>query len=103
MIASKIFEHFALQVDPVIEFIQPRYTPFKDSTILAPKLANPPFWWKSNSTPLNLDPVYLIRINSYFVLFKDVCWMKYSYLETRSRHVNMSFIKIKNFPGTKTL
>jgi hypothetical protein len=42
--------------------------------------------------PLNLDPVYLIRIDSYFVLFKDVCSMKYSYLETRSHHVNTSFI-----------
>jgi hypothetical protein len=39
-------------LDPVIEFIQPRSTPFKDSTILAPKLADPPFWWKSNFHPL---------------------------------------------------
>jgi hypothetical protein len=46
-----IFEHFAIQVDPVIEFIQLRSIPFKDSAILAPKLADPPFWWKSNSTP----------------------------------------------------
>ncbi len=43
-----------------IEFIQPGFTPFKDSTIWAPKLADPPFWWKSNSNC------------SYFVLFKDV-------------------------------
>jgi hypothetical protein len=50
-VSCKIFEHFALQVDPVIGFIQPGSTPFKDSTILAPKLADPPFWWKSNSTP----------------------------------------------------
>jgi hypothetical protein len=40
---------------------------------LVPKLADPLFWWKSDSTPLNLDPVYLIQIDSYFVLFKDVC------------------------------
>ncbi len=51
VISCKIFEHFALQVDPVIEFIQLGSTPFKDSTILAPKLADPPFWWKSDSTP----------------------------------------------------
>jgi hypothetical protein len=51
VISCKIFEHFALQVDPVIEFIQPRSTPFNDSTILAPKLADLPIWWKSNSTP----------------------------------------------------
>jgi len=38
-------------VDPVIEFIQPGSIPFKDSTILVPKLADPHFWWKSNSTP----------------------------------------------------
>ncbi len=40
-----------LQVDPVIGFIQPGSTPFKDRTIWVPKLADPPFWWKSNSTP----------------------------------------------------
>ncbi len=50
-LTCKIFEHFALQVDPVIEFIHLRFTPFKDLTILVPKLADPPFWWKSNSTP----------------------------------------------------
>jgi hypothetical protein len=50
-ISSKIFEHFALQVAPVIGFIQPRSTPFKDSAILAPKLADPHFGWKSNSAP----------------------------------------------------
>ncbi len=51
LLSCEIFEHFALQVDPVIEFIQLGSTPFKDSAILAPKLADPPFWWKSNSTP----------------------------------------------------
>jgi len=51
MPSCKIFEHFALQVDPVIEFIQPGSTPFKDSTILVPKLADPPFWWNGISTP----------------------------------------------------
>ncbi len=39
------------KVDPAIGFIQPGSTNFKDSTTLAPKLADPPFWWKSNSTP----------------------------------------------------
>jgi len=51
LVYHKIFEHFALQVDPVIEFIQLGSTPFKDSTPLASKLADPPFWWKSNFTP----------------------------------------------------
>ncbi len=50
-LSCKIFEHFALQVDPVIGFIQPGSTPFKESAILVPKLSDPPFWWKSNSTP----------------------------------------------------
>ncbi len=58
-----IFEHFALQVDPIIEFLQPGSTPFKDSTILVPKLADPPFWWKSlTPPPLNLDPIYQSRL-----------------------------------------
>ena len=92
----KIFEYFALQVDPIIEFIQLRSTPFKDSGILAPKLADPPFLWKSNSTPSKSECGYLIRINWYVVLFMDVCYLKYSYLETRSRCVNTSFI-IKGF------
>ncbi len=50
-ISCKIFEYFALQVDPVIGFMQCGSTPFKDSAILLPKLADPPFWWKSNSAP----------------------------------------------------
>ncbi len=50
-ISCKIFEHFALQADPVIEFIQLGSTLFKDSAILVPKLADPPFRWKSNSSP----------------------------------------------------
>jgi len=77
-------------VDPVIEFILPRSTPFKDSAILAPKLALS--GGKATPPPLNLDPVYLIRINSYFVLIKDVSEIKYSSLETRYCPVNMSFI-----------
>ncbi len=43
-LSCKIFEHFALQVDPVIEFLQLGTTPFKDSAVLAPKLTDPPFW-----------------------------------------------------------
>ncbi len=68
VVSCKIFECFALQVDTVIGFIQHRSTPFKDSAILAPKLSV----GKATPPPLNLDPVYLIWINSYFVLFKDV-------------------------------
>jgi hypothetical protein len=37
-VSCKIFEHFALQADPVTEFIKLRYAPFKESTTLAPKL-----------------------------------------------------------------
>jgi hypothetical protein len=51
------------KVDPAIGFIQPGSTHFKDSATLVPKLADPPSWWKSNSTPSGLglpDPVWLI-------------------------------------------
>ncbi len=74
-VSCKIFEHFALQVDPVIGFIQLRSTHFKDSATLVPKLSDPPLWWGSlTQPPLNLDLVYLICIDTYFVLFKDVCY-----------------------------
>jgi hypothetical protein len=65
--SCKIFEHFVLQVDPVLELLQLRSIPFKDRTILAPKLADPPFWWKSLTPPLNLDPVY--RSRSVHILY----------------------------------
>jgi hypothetical protein len=42
---------FIYHVVPVIGFIQPGSTLFKNSAILVPKLTDPPFWWKSNSTP----------------------------------------------------
>ncbi len=64
-----LFKHFAVQVDSVIEFIQLGSTLFKDSATLAPKLADPPFWWKSNSTPSksgsglsDLDPLICCTI-----------------------------------------
>jgi hypothetical protein len=50
-ISCKIFEHFALQAESVIEFVQLGSTSFIDGTTLAPKLANPPSCWKSNSIP----------------------------------------------------
>jgi len=95
LVSCKIFEYFALQVDAVIKLIQLGSTPFKDSAILVPKLADPPFQWKSNSTPSKSGSGYLIRIDSYVVLFIDVCYSKYSYLETRSHYVNMSFIILR--------
>ncbi len=91
LLSCKIFEHFALQVDPVIEYnpdpLHSKTAPFWCQNWLIPLSGG-----KATPPPLNLDPVYLIRIDSYFVLFKDVCSMKYSYLETRSHRVNMSFI-----------
>ena len=64
-----LFKHFAVQVDPVTEFIQLGSTLFKDSAILVPKLADPPFWWKSDSTPSksgsslpDLDPLICCTI-----------------------------------------
>jgi hypothetical protein len=88
----KIFEHFALQVDPVTGLIQTKSTLFKDSTILAPKLADPTFWWKSNSSPSKSgsslpDPDQLI-----FCIIQRCLLDEIHYLETRSRRVNKSFI-----------
>ncbi len=37
-LSCKIFEHFALQADPVTEFVKLGSIPFKDGTTLAPKL-----------------------------------------------------------------
>jgi hypothetical protein len=55
-------------MDPVIEFLQLDSNPFKDSTILVPKLADPPFWWKSfTPPPLNLDQVF--RSGSMHILY----------------------------------
>jgi hypothetical protein len=74
-VSCEIFEHFAVQVDPVIEFFQLRSTPFKDSAILVQKLADPPFWWKKlDSIPSKSRSRLPIQINSYFVVFKDVCY-----------------------------
>ncbi len=76
-ISCKIFEHFALQVDSVIEFKQLGSTPFKDSAILALKLADPPFWWKNNSTPSKSgsglpDPEQLIFCTIYRCLLDEI-------------------------------
>ena len=54
-----------------------------------PKLAEP---FSTAPPTLILDPVFLIQIDSHVVLFIDVYLLKYSYLETRSRCVNTSYI-----------
>ncbi len=67
------FEHFALQTDPVTEFIKLRSAPFKEGAISAPKLAGSAFLFGEVAPPpLKLDPVNSIQIHSYFVLYKDV-------------------------------
>ncbi len=76
-VSCKIFEHFALQVDPVRHSFQktaPLWRQKLDGATLAPKLAAPPSGGKATPTPppIKLDPGYLIWIDSYFVLFKDV-------------------------------
>jgi hypothetical protein len=58
---------------------------------LAPKQAKP---FGMAPPTLILDPVFLIPIDSHVVLFMEVDLLKYSYLETRSRCVNTSFIII---------
>jgi hypothetical protein len=40
-LSCRIFEHFALQTNPVIEFIKLKSALCKEGTLLAPKLADP--------------------------------------------------------------
>ncbi len=62
--------------------------PFQVAT-LVPKQAKP---FGTAPPTLILDSVFLIRIDSHVVLFIDVYLLKYSYLETKTRRVNTSFI-----------
>jgi hypothetical protein len=43
LVSCRIFEHFALQTDPVTEFIKLGSAPFKEGTTLTPKLAGSAF------------------------------------------------------------
>jgi hypothetical protein len=52
MISCRIFEHFALQMDPVTEFIKLRSAPFKEGATLAPKLAGSNFFLEKQLQPL---------------------------------------------------
>ncbi len=57
-LSCKIFEHFALQTDPVTKFIKLGSGRFKEGANLAPKLANLLSIWISSFTPSKkLDPV----------------------------------------------
>jgi hypothetical protein len=51
VLSCKIFEHFALQTDPVTELIKLGFAPFKEGTNLAQKLAGLVSIWISSSTP----------------------------------------------------
>jgi hypothetical protein len=51
IISCRIFEHFALQTDPVTEFIKLRSALCKEGAILVPKLADLLSFWTSCSTP----------------------------------------------------
>jgi hypothetical protein len=59
-------------MDLVTQFIKLGSAPFKEGATLAPKLADLLSFGRSGSTPLKLDSVNLIQIDSYFVLYKDV-------------------------------
>jgi len=50
-VSPKIFEHFALQVGTSNWVHKLGFTPFKDGTTLAPKLADPLSFWRNGSTP----------------------------------------------------
>jgi hypothetical protein len=47
----RIFEQFALQTDPVTEFIKLRSAPFKEGTTLAQKLAGSAFLLEKQLPP----------------------------------------------------
>jgi hypothetical protein len=52
MMSCRIFEHFAIQTDPVTEFIKLRSAPFKEGTTLVPKLAGSTFFLEKQLQPL---------------------------------------------------
>ncbi len=52
VISCRIFEHFALKMDPVTEFIKLGSAPFKEGTNLAPKLARSVFFLKKRLHPI---------------------------------------------------
>ncbi len=74
-LSCKIFEHFALQVDPVIEFLQLGFTPFKRRHHFGTKTSWSTFLVeKLDSIPSKSGSGLPIRIDAYFALFKDVCY-----------------------------
>jgi hypothetical protein len=56
----------------VIDFIQLRSTPFKRRHYFGAKTSLSSFLVEKQLPPLKPDPINLIQIKSYFVLFKDV-------------------------------
>jgi hypothetical protein len=52
LIFCRIFELFALQMDPVTEFIKLKSAPFKEGTTLVPKLAGSTFLLEKQLHPL---------------------------------------------------
>jgi hypothetical protein len=86
-------------VDPVIGFIQPGSTPFKDSAILAPKLADSPFWWKSNPTPLKPDPVPMEQ-RALKNVNNNLNINIYPYFETSGGQSSNIYLNVVNFFNT---
>jgi hypothetical protein len=52
LVSCTIFENFALQTDPVTEYIKLRSTPFKEGTTWGPKLARSAFLLEKRLHPL---------------------------------------------------
>ncbi len=78
------------------EFILLGSTPFKDGTTLAPKLADLLSSWKSGSTPIYTGSGILDLDRLTFCTIETCQLDEIHYLETRSRHVNKSFIIFAN-------
>jgi hypothetical protein len=52
VVSCRIFEHFALQTDPIAEFIKLGFAPFKEGDTWAPKLARSAFLLEKLLHPL---------------------------------------------------
>ncbi len=69
LLSCRIFEPFALQTDPVTEYIKLGYALFKECATLVPKQADLLSFWRSGSTPSkprsgkpDLDPLIFCTI-----------------------------------------
>jgi len=85
-------------VDPVIGFLQPGSTPFKDSAILAPKLIHLS-GGKATPPPLKLDPVPMEQ-RALKNVNNNLNTNIYPYLETSGGQCSNIYLNVVNFFNT---